>query len=60
MILVIHEIVSQFHSFGKRDDNKGEHWEEHCQEQWGWNDHEHHEKEEVLKAWKKQVDVWKG
>jgi hypothetical protein len=27
MILAIHEQFSQFHSFGKRDDDKTEHWE---------------------------------
>ena len=44
----------------QRDDDKGEYWEEGCQVLGEWNDHEHHEKEEVPEGWKIHLDVWKG
>jgi hypothetical protein len=44
---------------GKGGDDKGEHWEEDYHEQGEWNDHEHHEKEEIHEGWKKKLDVWK-
>jgi hypothetical protein len=45
------EQFSQFHSSGKRDDDKGEHWEEGCPGLEEWNDHEHHGKGEFHGEW---------
>jgi hypothetical protein len=37
------------------DDDKGENWEEDYKEQGEWNDHEHHEKEEVTEGGKNKL-----
>jgi hypothetical protein len=44
---------SQFHFFGKGDDDRDEYWEEGFLGQGEWNDNEHHRKEGVPGEWKK-------
>jgi hypothetical protein len=54
----LHYFLNFIH-FWQRDEDKGEHWEEDFQEKGVWNDHEHHEKAEVPKKWKKYLGVWR-
>jgi hypothetical protein len=56
-VLSILEQFSQFHFFGKRDDDRDNYCEEGFLGQGGWNDHENHGKEGVRGEWKNPLYV---